>query len=195
MEKGNLSIRKVKESIWESLFHTCTDIFQFSLGLSCQATTFLCCHILGCQAIHSKVGNVFPRMMWGFPQHDTSSFCKWATEVLESLGRNLSIHSFCLWAMNTESFQTIRDVLFFPWGGFCFNSQNCDSAHGCAGRAGHLPPQQAAPVHAHTEQGMCAELPGEAESSSTGVCAASNLLSHPALGWALRGSTLQGTRR
>lgn len=67
MEKGNLSIRKVKESIWESLFHTCTDTFQFSLGLSCQATTFLCCHILGCQAIHSKVGNVFPRMMWGFP--------------------------------------------------------------------------------------------------------------------------------
>lgn len=42
---------------------------------------------------------------------------------------------------------------FFSWGGFCFSAQTRVPAHGCAGRAGHLPPQQEAPLntgtHAH----------------------------------------------
>ena len=68
----------------------------------------------------------------------------------------------------------------FSWGGFCFNAQTCVPAHGHAGRAGHLPPQQAAPLYTVSppQHVMRAELTMQAESSDTGVCAASDL-GHP----------------
>lgn len=80
---------------------------------------------------------------------------------------------------------------FFSLGRFWFLfSDLCP----CPGRAGHLPPQQSAPVH--VTHRWWAELPRQAESSSTGVCAASSLLSHPGpQDGHLRGSTPQGTRR
>lgn len=162
MEKRNLSIREVKETqgIPPPFKHRHVSVFTWPLLPSYHIPLWS----------HPWVpGNTF-KSGWCFPQNDVMLSPQWhiflqqmSDAILESLGRTCPSTVVCLWAMNTGNFQTIRNVLFFPLGGFCFNSQTCVPAHGCAGRAGHLPPQQAAAVHDLYTQVMHAELPRQAE--------------------------------
>lgn len=101
----------------------------------------------------------------------------------------------CLRARNAGHFQTVRR--FFSWGGFCFNAQTCVPAHGRAGRAVHLPPQQIAPLYMDTHTHTLCSQRGP-RGSDTGVCVLQETwvpLSHPCDGDGhLRGSRLQGIR-
>lgn len=185
MEKGNLSIREVKENKWESLFHSSTDMFQFSLGLSCQAITFFCCHILGCQAFKSGC--------WCFPQNDVMLSPAWHIFLQQMshgspwvTGEN-PVHPLLSasghWIQSTSK---QLECSFFSLGRFLFQfSELCPCPWLC------WESRASATSCSHTGDVCRAPNAGWEQQC---VLPATCWATQPP-GWALRGSTLQGTRR